>query len=223
MAKFTITVLAQEVEARINQMKAAAANMQPVWQNVGNVIVNRVRLGFRLSRDPWGNQWEPIKWRAPRVAMRTKKLHGPVQPGMPSIGISKQRRDKNGNLVLTKYGKAQVAANATGKPGQPLVDKGLLRRSIVAKATNDGVTVGTNFIYARVHQFGATIRPKKSPFLVFPGPAGELIFSKRVKIPARPFLPLAPAGNVHLPPTWAAAIVRALAAHFKLGTAQVPA
>lgn len=217
MAKFDISLVTQQVDQRIAQLKAAGANMTPAWAAIGNFIVNRIRLGFKFSRDPWGAPWQPIKWRTPRVQQRTKKLHGPTQPGMPSIGITTKRRDKNGKLVLTKYGKAQLAANVAGTPGQPLVDKGILRRSITAIPTTDGVTVGTNLIYARTHQFGATILPKKAPRLVFPGPAGELIFSRRVKVPARPFMPINIAGQIDLPPTWGQNIIRTLAAHFKLG------
>lgn len=198
MAKFNFTVLAGEVEQRLKELQAAGANLAPVWQLVGNSLVNRIRLGFRFSRDPWGNTWLPIKWRAPRVSGGKR----------------------------TKYGQKQAAANAaasngTGRAGQPLVDKGILRRSIVAQADATGVVVGTNLIYARVHQFGAVITPKKHPHLVFPGPAGNLIFSKRVKIPARPFLPINSAGGVSLPPTWGQNILRTLAAHFKLNQSAV--
>jgi phage gpG-like protein len=222
-APFSITVQAQRVEARIKQMLAAGADMRPVWQTIGNVLVNRIRLCFRLSRDPWGLAWSPIKWRAPRVAVTTKKLHGPVQPGQGGLAIIRRRRNKDGNLVLTKYGKMQLAANVAGKAGQPLVDTGRLRRSVVARASANEVVVGTNVAYARTHQFGAKIRPKRHPFLVFPGPSGELIFSKGVTVPARPFMPINVAHKLDLPPTWASNIIRTLVAHFKLGPTPVSA
>lgn len=197
MAKFLITVQAQQVEARIKELQGQGADLTPAWSAVGAVLVNRIRLGFRFSRDPWGNSWLPIKWRAPRVAAKS---------GRP-----------------TKHGRQQIAANVAGTPGQPLVDKGLLRRSITFQADAKGVTVGTNLIYARTHQFGAHIRPKKGPFLVFPGPDGRLIFSRGVTVPARPFLPLNPAGGVHIPPLWAKNIVATLAKHFNLSQQAVPA
>lgn len=216
MAKIDFHVQADQVKARIQQLLAAGADLTAAWQLIGNNLVNRIRLGFKLSISPWGVPWQPIKWRAPRVAVKSKVLHGPMQPGQGGLAIYQRRRDKHGKLVLTKYGKMQVNANATGKAGQPLVDKGILRRSIVAVANSTGVEVGTSLIYAPPHQFGAKIRPRTRPFLVFPGPGGELIFSKGVTIPARPFMPINVAGQLDLPPTWAQNIIRTLAAHFQL-------
>lgn len=104
------------------------------------------------------------------------------------------------------------------RKGQPLRDTGRMQRSIVSRPDPKGVTVGTNVVQARVHQFGATIRPKNGPFLIFPGPGGKgLVFSKKVTIPARPYLPLRRNGsNIELPPEWSADIVRALRAHFAI-------
>ncbi|WP_175404830.1 phage virion morphogenesis protein, partial [Endozoicomonas atrinae] len=45
-----------------------------------------------------------------------------------------------------------------------------------------------NVKYAAVHNFGATIRPKKAKILAFPGKNGQTVFAKKVVIPARPFL-----------------------------------
>ena len=99
------------------------------------------------------------------------------------------------------------------RKGQPLRDTGRLNRSIRSKPDADGVTIGTNLIYARVHQYGATIVPVKAKRLAFQGPAGP-IFAKKVVVPARPYLPLK-GGSVDLPDTWRAAVVSRLKAHFK--------
>lgn len=100
--------------------------------------------------------------------------------------------------------------------GQPLRDTGRLNRSIVSRADSDGVTVGTGVKYAPVHQFGATIVPRKARRLVFPGPNGQLIFARKVTIPARPFMPLRKGQQVvALPPAWSADVVRALRSYFR--------
>lgn len=53
----------------------------------------------------------------------------------------------------------------------------------------DDVRIETNLIYAAIHQFGGTIKPKNGRYLVFP--LGEqTIFAKEVDIPARPFMGL---------------------------------
>ena len=51
----------------------------------------------------------------------------------------------------------------------------------------DEVRMGTNRIYARIHQFGGTIVPKKGRFLRF-RLAGGIVNASKVKIPARPYL-----------------------------------
>ena len=46
-------------------------------------------------------------------------------------------------------------------------DKGLLRNSITYKVGSDEAEIGTNVIYAPIHEFGGTIRAKNAPYLVF--------------------------------------------------------
>lgn len=207
MTGVKIEVLAGQVQAKIRELEAAGADLTPAWQAVGNNLVQRIRLGFRASQAPDGTRWLPIKWRAPRVKMKLVKRAGSQ--------TYVQARAKSGALILTKAGKAQAAANAAGKAGQPLVDTGRLRRSIVAVAGPNDVVVGTSVIYAKTHQFGNIVRPKRAKILAFPGPDGEIIFAKSVKIPARPFMPIDRAGQPDFPPRWAESIVRVLDAHFR--------
>ncbi len=89
------------------------------------------------------------------------------------------------------------------RAGQPLRDTGRLMNSITHRVSRDYIEVGTNVKYAAVHQFGATIRPKRGKFLVFkPRGASNPIFAREVTIPARPFLP-----DETLPPDWLQAII----------------
>lgn len=64
---------------------------------------------------------------------------------------------------------------------------GDLARSVNYKVRGNRVVIGSNLPYAAVHEFGATIRAKASPFLVFK--IGKSWASKKsVVIPPRPFL-----------------------------------
>ena len=65
--------------------------------------------------------------------------------------------------------------------------RGGLMASITYETSADAVQVGTNKIYAAVHQFGATIVPKEAPALIF-RIGGKLVWARSVTIPARPFL-----------------------------------
>lgn len=77
---------------------------------------------------------------------------------------------------------------ATKEGGQTLTNVGTLRKSIDKIATPDKVMVGSNLPYARIHQKGGTIKPKKGKYLKFKGLDGEDVFVKEAKIPARPYL-----------------------------------
>nr|DAD98284.1 MAG TPA: virion morphogenesis protein [Myoviridae sp. ct5nJ10] len=72
--------------------------------------------------------------------------------------------------------------------GKTLTNKGHLRDSIDKKATSDTVMVGSNLKYARIHQKGGTITPKKAKKLVFKGRGGKKVAVDQVTIPARPYL-----------------------------------
>lgn len=100
------------------------------------------------------------------------------------------------------------------RSGKALSDTGRLRRSITSRPDQDGVTIGTNLIYARIHQFGGTIKAKNGPFLAIPKPGGGVFLTKQVTIPKRSYLPLLSNGQVSLPPSWQKAVVDRLKAHF---------
>lgn len=68
-----------------------------------------------------------------------------------------------------------------------LTESGRLRDSINSEAGPDQVRVGTNTIYAAVHQFGGTIKPVSSSHLVF-RLGNRLVMADSVTLPARPFL-----------------------------------
>lgn len=69
--------------------------------------------------------------------------------------------------------------------------RGGLQGSITFEVAAGGaeVAVGSNKIYAAIHQFGGTIRAKNAPFLRFRTVAGWAAV-RSVTIPARPFLGL---------------------------------
>ncbi|MBI5770862.1 MAG: phage virion morphogenesis protein [Verrucomicrobia bacterium] len=64
----------------------------------------------------------------------------------------------------------------------------LVRSIRIVKLTNSSVTVGTDRIYAAIHQLGGEIRAKNAPALAFKL-GGQLFLRKKVTMPARPFFP----------------------------------
>lgn len=72
--------------------------------------------------------------------------------------------------------------------GPTLHDSGRLMRSITSAPEAHQVTVGSNLIYAAVHQTGATIRAKTAAGLSFQLATGESVVVGSVTLPARPYL-----------------------------------
>lgn len=116
-----------------------------------------------------------------------------LKPLMEGIGITLESatidRFDTETAPDGKRWKPSLRAKVEG--GKTLTDRGLLRQSVHSVAGSDNVEVGTNLIYAGVHQFGATIRAKTAAGLRFRLPGG-LGYRRvmEVEIPARPFLGL---------------------------------
>ncbi len=119
------------------------------------------------------------------------------RPVMDGIGqklvtsvIDRFEREQEPNGVPWK-----PSQRALEESGRTLTDTGRLRASITHRASRDGVVVGTNVVYAAIHQFGGrtparTIRPLGKKALFWPGAAHPV---KKVEHPgstvtARPFL-----------------------------------
>lgn len=128
-------------------------------------------------------------------ASLSKALHGNTTPVMRAIGVG---------LVRNVHDRFEAAVDPQGQPWQKLNPAyaaakrgpGILRESgmrgglmgsITFAASPDTVEVGTNKIYAAVHQFGVTITPVKASHLVF-RIGDQVVKAKSVTVPARPYL-----------------------------------
>jgi len=87
----------------------------------------------------------------------------------------------------TKGGK--VKTRGVKKGPKILQASGQLFGSLRYQISGEQLQLGTNKIYAAVHQFGAVIKPRNAPALVF-WLGGKLVHAQKVTIPARPFLGL---------------------------------
>jgi phage gpG-like protein len=91
--------------------------------------------------------------------------------------------------------------------GRTLVNKGGLVSSLTHIAEDTRVQIGiiaktTSAKFGYVHQFGATITPKRAQYLVFRAPDGHTVFAKQVTIPARPFIGIDEQDRVDLAEAW---------------------
>jgi len=115
--------------------------------------------------------------------------------GAISVGLVRNTQDRFDEETAPD-GSRWVALNplyASGKrrPGI-LRESGMsggLQDSISGEVQGHSVIVGSNKIYAAVHQFGATITPRGAKALHFMM-GGQKIVARSVTIPARPYLGL---------------------------------
>lgn len=90
--------------------------------------------------------------------------------------------------LRAQLGGGEEGEAGAGSAGPTLHDSGTLMRSITEQAAPNQVEVGSNMIYAGVHQTGATIVPKAKGALFFTLANGEKVTVRSVTIPARPYL-----------------------------------
>lgn len=125
-----------------------------------------------------------------RLARRAADTHPLMDAIGESLESSTRLRFRNETGPGGQRWKPSLRARHEG--GQTLTESRQLRDSITHEATRDTARVGTNVIYAGVHQFGATIRAKGgyngNGHLRFSIPGLGFRSPLEVVIPARPFL-----------------------------------
>lgn len=92
----------------------------------------------------------------------------PYLPVIKTLALSDQRRRFISGTAPDGTKWAPLGHPRPNGGGLPLRDFGALAASVTARTESDSVIVGSNLVYAGVHQFGATITPKRSKFLAIP-------------------------------------------------------
>ena len=167
----TITVESAAVEAALDRLARAARDLRPAMRDIGGLLEKETDDNFRAQGRP---HWKPLS-----QATILNRLMGKTKDGK-SKGIAS---------VLRKDGDLRPAARRKLEGGLAILqDTGALRSSIRVYSDSDSVTIGaarvktkagTTMEYAAIHQFG--------------GMAGR---GKKVRIPARPFIPVDRDGNL---------------------------
>lgn len=128
-----------------------------------------------------------------RLRRRVRNMHPILDEIGQTLETSTLRRFETGTGPDGR--RWPVSGRARRQGGQTLVDTGRLAASITHRADNDEVVVGTNVVYAAIHQFGGktpprTIRPRNRRALFWPGAAHPVskVDHPGSTIPARPFL-----------------------------------
>jgi phage gpG-like protein len=120
--------------------------------------------------------------------------------GVALVEVVNQRFETGTEPFGAKWQKLNPAYAAI-KTGPGILRASLmLQRSVTFQTSGLQITVGSNRIYAGVHQFGATIKPVNAKALAFRlgvtgakgGTKAGIVRVKSVTIPARPYLGFGP-------------------------------
>ncbi len=74
--------------AKLKLLQSAIDNPKPVYATVGRVLVNRIRLCFKLGVTPWGNPWAPLKIRKGQPLRDTGRLNRSITSRVDSTGVT---------------------------------------------------------------------------------------------------------------------------------------
>ena len=125
-----ITIDVQVTDAgasrKLQELIDKGADLTPVYATIGRVLVNRIRLGFKMGTSPYGNAWAKLKIRRGEPLRDTGRLQRSITA----------RADASGVVIGTNLKQApvhQFGATISAKPGRRLVFPGPGGRLIFAK------------------------------------------------------------------------------------------
>lgn len=142
----TMKIDTAELKKEIGRIITRLENKTPAMKIIGEIVKSSVIKNFQEGGRP--TKWMPTKAISSAISYKMK-----------------------GKATQTKAGK-ETKGFARYKAGKKtLIDTARLMKSINPRAFSDRAEIGTNVVYAAIHQFG--------------GKAGR---GRKVNIPARPFL-----------------------------------
>lgn len=158
----------------ISSMAARGTNTRPLMGIIGHIILSSVTKNFEEEGRP---KWKPISGLTQAIYTGSLISRLTATKSYQNIKRSKTKVART-SAYLTKHGSRKV-----------LQGEGDLKKSIViGKISNSQVEIGSSLVYARIHQLGGTIVPKKAKWLLIPFGPGQYLRLKKVVIPARPYL-----------------------------------
>lgn len=85
-----IKIAVDDAQARekLRALIGAASDMTPVYQTVGRVVLNRIRLCFKLGIDPWGSPWAKLKIRQGQPLRDTGRLNRSIVANADKTGVT---------------------------------------------------------------------------------------------------------------------------------------
>ncbi len=127
---------AAEVKVVFEALQTRLTDLTPVFQDIGEAMLNVTRKRFEDSVAPDGSAWAPLS---------------------EATLIGRARRASGGHLTDRRYNKEQRWTKSAAMAyafAKPLIDRGHLMGTLNYQATAREVRIGTPLIYGATHQFG---------------------------------------------------------------------
>jgi len=142
----------KKVQRLFTRLQRNVKDLRPAFRAIGEIVRSSVIKNFQEGGRP--EKWEPTRIRSIYQAYTAKKT-----------------KSGGNRKAYTIRGRLTKAFDRYSSGKKTLIDTARLQNSVTARAEADRVVIGSNVVYARIHQLG--------------GKAGR---NKKVKIPARPYL-----------------------------------
>lgn len=166
----------------LENMSSKGMRLRPLMATIGDIMYAGVIENFEA-------EGRPGKWQ------KRKDFTNEAYGNTAYDGFKSTKRGQSLFANSSKYKRSENALNRSkaslfdrASSNKILHNSGDLRKSIDRYPTANSVAIGSNLIYARIHQFGGVIKPKNGKCLCIPVGGGKIIKVKSVTIPARPYL-----------------------------------
>lgn len=135
------------VQAALRELAHRTDDLTPLMDEIGSALADSTRHRFEAQKDPEGKPWRPLS-----EMTILGRLGGVSKAYTKKMNFTARAKRQIGNMKILQASRR-------------------LELSITHHVSRDAVEVGSNVIYAAIHQFG--------------GEAGR---GKKIRIPARPYL-----------------------------------
>lgn len=164
----------EPIQKKMQFLLSRGLDLKPVMKTAGEIMRASASKNFESEGRPG---WKPL-------SSITKDIY--YGKFMDDFGQTKGYQNAKKDSTRSRRGRAYVEAKLGGR--KLLQGEGDLKKSIViGEITSSSVKVGSSLPYARIHQLGGTIKPRKKALLI-PVGGGQYLKLKKVTIPARPYL-----------------------------------
>ncbi|EHP39416.1 phage virion morphogenesis protein [Cupriavidus basilensis OR16] len=170
------TVRTDTLDGAAKRLQQVAADHSPITRQIAGIMLHAVQENFQQGGRP---RWAGLK--APRATPERVRRHLKMGRGILASGA----------WSIKVAGRIAGSMNSH----QVLQDTGRLVKSITSYSDANTAVVGTNVVYAAIHNFGGktkphVIRPRYKKALSFNGIVRKAVRHPGSDIPARPFLTL---------------------------------